>query len=76
MIVVINDLSFKRNFSDKSEAIKKVHQWMDICKKIESQETTAVEEIYSVMLNTSAEIAPDYPLIELVKEFETRDDRR
>lgn len=76
MIVVINDLSFKRNFSDKSEAIKKVHQWMDICKKIESQETTTVEEIYSVMLNTSAEIAPDYPLIELVKEFETRDERR
>lgn len=28
------------------------------------------------MLNTSAEIAPDYPLIQLVKEFETRDERR
>lgn len=76
MIVVINDLSFKRKFSNKDEAIRKVHQWMDICKLIESQETTAVEEIYSVMLNTSAEIAPGYPLIELVKEFETSDERR
>lgn len=76
MIVVINDLSFKRKFLDKNEAIKKVRQWMNICKKIESKEITAVEEIYSVMLNTSAEIAPEYPLIELVKEFETRDERR
>lgn len=76
MIVVINDLSFKRNFSDKNEAIKKVHQWMNICKEIESQETTSIEEIYSVMLNTSAEIAPNYPFIELVKEFESRDEKR
>lgn len=76
MIVAINDLSFNRNFSNKNEAINKVHQWMDICKEIESQETTAVEKLYSVMLNTSAEIAPDYPLIDLVKEFETRDERR
>ena len=76
MIVVINDLSFERKFSNRNEAIRKVHQWMDICKEIESQETTAVEEIYSVMLNTSAEIAPDYPLIQMVKEFETRDERR
>ncbi len=76
MIVAINDLSFERKFLDKNEAIKKVHQWMDICKEIESQETTAVEEIYSIMLNTSIEIAPDYPLIQLVKEFETRDEKR
>lgn len=76
MIVVINDLSFNRSFSDKNEAIKKVHQWMNICKEIEAQETTAIEEIYSVMLNTSAEIAPNYPFIELVKEFESRDEKR
>ena len=76
MIVVINDLSFKKFFSNKNEAIRKVHQWIDICKKIESKEATSVEKIYSVMLNTPAKIAPDYPLIELVKEFETRDERR
>lgn len=76
MMAAINDLSLKSTFSSKNEAIKKVRQWMDICKKIESQETTAVEKIYSVMLNTSAEIAPDYPFIQLVREFETRDEQR
>lgn len=72
----MNDLSFGNMFSSKEEAVQKVHQWMDICKKIESGETTAVETLYSVLLNTSAEIAPDYPLINLVREFQTRDEKR
>lgn len=76
MIAAINDLSFHKIFSNKNEAVQKVHQWMDICRKMESQETTAIEGIYSVMLNTSAEIAPNYPFIQLVKEFETRDEKR
>lgn len=76
MIAVINDLSFEKIFPNKNQAVNKVRQWMDICKRIESQETTAIDDINSVMLNTSAEIAPDYPFIQLVKEFETRDERR
>lgn len=76
MIAVINDLSFEKIFPNKNQAVDKVRQWMDICKRIESQETTAIDDINSVMLNTSAEIAPDYPFIQLVKEFETRDERR
>lgn len=76
MVAAINDLSFDEKFSNKNEAVQKVRQWMNICKKIEANETTEIEDIYSVMLNTSAEIAPGYPLIQLVKEFETRDERR
>ncbi len=76
MIAVINDLSFKRSFPNKNEAVDKVRQWMNICKKIESKETTAAKELYSVMLNTSEEIAPGYPLTQLVREFETRDEKR
>lgn len=37
MIAVINDLSFEKIFSNKNEAVEKIHQWMDICKKVESQ---------------------------------------
>lgn len=76
MIVVINDLSFKKFFSDKYEAIEKVRQWMNICKKMELQETTAVEKIYSIILDSDAKIAPDYPFIQLVRDFETRDEKR
>ena len=76
MIAAINDLSIYKIFSNKNEAVQKVHQWMDICRKIESQETTAIEGIYSVILNTTSEIAPNYPLIQLVREFETCDERR
>lgn len=76
MDAAVNDLSFDRVFSNKIEAVQKVRQWMNICKIIESQETTAIESIYSVKLNTSKEIAPDYPFIQLVREFETRDEQR
>lgn len=76
MNAAINDLSFGKAFSSKAEAIEKVHQWMNTCKKIESGEMTAVENLYSDIINTSAEIAPGVPLIQLVKEFQTQDERR
>lgn len=75
MKAAINDLSFKRAFPSKQEAIEKVRQWMDICKKIESGEMTAVKKLYLDNINTSAEIAPDFPLINLIKDFQTRDER-
>ncbi len=76
MIAAVNDLSFVKSFSSKQEAIQKVHQWMDICRKIESKETTEVKKLYSTVINTSMEIAPGYPLIQLVKEFQTQDEKR
>lgn len=76
MVAAINDLSFGKKFSNKEEAVQKVRQWMEVCKKLELQETTAIEKICSEMIDTSAEIAPDYPLITLVKEFKTRDEQR
>jgi len=75
MIVAVNDLSFKRMYQSKEEAVDGIRQWMYVCKKIESRETTAVNEIYSVMLNTSAEIAPGYPLVNIVKEFSVKEER-
>ncbi len=76
MVAAVNDLSFENQFSSKREAVEKVRQWMKVCKKLEAKETTAIEGLYSVMLNTSAEIAQDYPFIQLVKEFQDHDDRR
>ena len=76
MNAAINDLSFERAFSSKEEAIEKVHQWINICRKIESGEMTAVKKLCSYMINTSAEISPGVPLIQLVREFQTQDERR
>lgn len=76
MNAAINDLSFESAFSSKEEAMEMVHQWMNICKKIESGEITVVEKLCSEIINTSAEIAPGVPLIQLVKEFQTSDERR
>ena len=75
MIAAINDLPFGKVFSSKQEAVTKVRQWMKICKEIESEKAIAVTGLYSLPMNTSAEIAPGYPLIQLVKEFQTHDDR-
>lgn len=76
MIAAINDLSFEKTFQSKEEAVQKLHQWLDVCRKIEAQETTAIAKLYSAEINTSAEIAPGYPLIQMVREFQTKDERR
>lgn len=75
MTAAVNDLSFKQIHHSKEEAIECIRQWMHVCKRIESRETTAVNEIYSVRLNSSAEIAPGYPLIDLIKEFKLKEEK-
>lgn len=76
MIAAINDMPFQERFSCKEEAIKKIRQWMEVCKKIESEESTAIERLYAIPIDSSAEIAPEYRLIQLVNDFRTIDEKR
>ena len=76
MIVAINDLPFRYQFANKYEAIKSIRQWMNICKTLESAEASNVRELYDACIDTTVEIAPDCKLIQLVKEFETQDEKR
>ena len=76
MNAAINDLSFAKSFSSKEEAIDKVRQWMEVCRRIESGEMTEIRTLCSTLINTKEEIAPGYLLIQLVKEFHTQDEKR
>ena len=75
MIVAINDLPFRSKMSSKAEAIEAIRKWMEICKELESDKVSAVEGIYSGVIDRTLEIAPQYKLIQLVKEFQTREER-
>lgn len=76
MIAAINDISLGRIMPDKEVAIQRIRDWMEICKKLESKGTSAVERLYSVPFDKTIEVAPGYKLIQLVKEFKDMDDRR
>lgn len=75
MIAVINDVSFQYPYSTSELAIKMVHQFLDICIRIEKDEITNIEEIKTGVIDTQIEISPNYKLIQLVQEFKGREER-
>lgn len=75
MKAVINELSFQYKFFSKKSAVNAVHQWLDICKELSASRIRRVQEIYGNPIDTSAEIAPDYKIIQLIQEFRDREER-
>jgi len=75
MIAVINDISFQYPFETRELAIEYVHKFLDICKRIKSEEVTNIHEIKTGVINTQREISPDFKLIQLLQSFRTREER-
>ena len=75
MIAVINDVSFQYPYKTKERAVEMMHQFLDICRQIEKEEITNIEEIRTGMIDTQTEIAPNYRLIQLIQEFKAREER-
>lgn len=75
MIAVINDVSFQYPFATIELAIENMHQFLDICKRIEKDEITNVQEIKTGVIDTQADIGPNYKLIQLIQEFKGREER-
>ena len=75
MIAVVNDVSFEYQFSTIKNAIDYMHRFLDICKRIETEEVTNIQEIRTGVINTQINIAPDYKLIQLIQEFKEREER-
>ena len=72
---MINELSFQYKFFSKKSAVNAVHQWLDICKELSASRIRRVQEIYGNPIDTSAEITPDYKIIQLIQEFRDREER-
>lgn len=75
MIAVINDVSFQYTFATKELALEYMHKFLDICKRIKRDEVTNVHEIKTGVIDTQMEISPDYKLIQLLQNFQTREER-
>ena len=75
MIAVINDVSFQYPFAAKELAVEHMHQFLDICKRIEKDEVTNITEIKTGMIDSQIDIGPDYKLIQLIQEFKNREER-
>lgn len=75
MTAVINDVSFQYPFATKQIAIEYVHKFLDICKRIKREEVTNVHEIRTGVIDTQREISPDFKLIQLLQDFQTREER-
>lgn len=75
MIAVINDVSFQYSFSTRELAIEYMHKFLNICKMIKKEEVTNVDEIKTGVIDTQREISPDFKLIQLLQNFQTREER-
>lgn len=75
MVAVINDISFQYPFATRELAIEYVHKFLHICKRIKKEEVTNVDEIKTGVIDTQSEISPDYKLIQLLQDFQTREER-
>ncbi len=75
VIAVINDVSFQYPFATKELAVQYMHRFLDICKRIQKDEVTNIQEIKTGFIDSQAEIGPDYKLIQLIQEFKGREER-
>lgn len=75
MIAVINDVSFRYPYATAEFAIDCMHQFLDICKRIEKEEVTNIDGIKTGVIDTQIDIAPNYKLIQLIQEFKGREER-
>lgn len=75
MIAVINDVSFRYPYDTAELAIQNMHQFLDICKRIEKDDITNIKEIRTGLIDTQIDISPRYKLIQLIQEFRNREER-
>lgn len=75
MIAVINDVSFQYPFATKELAVQYMHQFLDICKRIQKDEITNIKKIRTGLVDSQTYIGPDYKLIQLIQEFKGREER-
>ena len=75
MIAVINDVSFQYLFATKELAIEYMHRFLDICNRVKRDEVTNVHEIKTGVIDTQREISNDFKLIQLLQNFQTREER-
>ncbi|HBA69991.1 MAG TPA: hypothetical protein DCZ40_11640 [Lachnospiraceae bacterium] len=52
-----------------------MHKFLDVCKRIKREEVTNIHEIKAGVVDTQQEIGPDFKLIQLLQNFQTREEK-
>lgn len=76
MKIVINNTSFQYLFYDEQTALERLHNFIYICKELESSKLKKVEGIISDYIDVLNDIAPGCKVITLLQRFETQDEKR
>lgn len=76
MRIVINDMSFQFLFYDEETAIQKLHEFIYVCKELESGKLKNVEGLISDYIDPIRDIVPGCNLFKLLQRFETKDEQR
>lgn len=76
MKIVINNASFQYLFYDEKTALERLHNFIYICKELESSKLKNVDGIISDYIDVLNDIVPGRKLITLLQRFETQDEKR
>ena len=76
MKIVINNTSFQYLFYDEQTALEKLHNFIYICKELESNKLKNVDGIISDYIDVFKDIVPGCKVITLLQRFETQDEKR
>lgn len=77
MEIAINDLSFSFLFYSEKQALLALHDFIYLCKEIESgNKCTEVEEVVIGNIEKTAELASNCKLIKLIQQLKSRDEQK
>lgn len=75
MIAVVNDVSFQYQYPTAEKAVQSVHEFLNLCVRVQRDEITKIDRIETGVIDTQVEIAPNYRLMKLIQEFSEREER-
>ena len=76
VVVAINDISFRHSFPNRALASDALHRLIEVYLEIKKPRYTKVDLIYGETLDTQTELVAGLKLIQLLKGFETTDEKR
>ena len=72
----INDLSFRYPYQNRSLANDALHRLLRCYQELRKDKYRKRDVIYGATIDAQTELAPNVKLIQLIQDFETRDDQR
>ena len=76
IVAAVNDLPFYRCFPNRALANQALHVFLKLYQELKQKKYRAIQSFYGVEIDVFREIAPGVKLIQILQDFETRDEQR